>query len=153
MLIVRLLCFFLNIFHCHLKLKFKVQNHLLKKQIEYFTIKNGNIMVQIRTKNVAMHALKSLFLIVMGINGFFGSLKSNFNNSPNITLNMCWKAIARKVFTMINETTLSFIIHRISCHIYLCFIHGFIPLYIYCTYIFSLGDLFSQEFEFYLWQA
>jgi hypothetical protein len=41
----------------------------------------------------------------------------------------------RKVFTMINETTLSFIIHRISCHIYLCFIHGFNPLYIYCTHI------------------
>ena len=80
MLTVRLLCFFLNIFHCHLKLKFKVQNHLLKKRIEFFTIKYGNIMVQFLTKNYAMHALKTFFLIVMG---------SNFNNSPNITLDMC----------------------------------------------------------------
>jgi hypothetical protein len=48
----------------------------------------GNIMVQLHAKNDAMHAPKSLFLIVMGRNGFFGYLKSNFNSSPNITLDM-----------------------------------------------------------------
>jgi hypothetical protein len=65
---------FSTFFTSHLKLKFNVQNHFLKKQIEYCRIMYGNIMVQLHAKNDAMHAPKYFILIVMGRNGFFGYL-------------------------------------------------------------------------------